>query len=83
MNWALLIQNILLILLVFATIIAIEMRDLLYSVIALAGVSIGLAIIFYMLQAPDIAITEAAVNAGAITVLFVIAIKKTQRRESS
>jgi uncharacterized MnhB-related membrane protein len=59
----------------------IELRDLLYAVIVLAGASLVLAILFYMLQAPDIAITQAAVNAGVATILYVVAVSRTQRRE--
>ncbi|MDI6883984.1 MAG: DUF4040 domain-containing protein [Hadesarchaea archaeon] len=76
-----LIQNALLIFMFVLCLIAIELRDLLYSVIVLAGASITLAVIFYMLQAPDIAITQAAVGAGVTTVLFVIAVSRTRRQE--
>jgi uncharacterized MnhB-related membrane protein len=61
--------------------LAVEFRDLLYSVITLAGASVLLAFVFYVLQAPDIAITQAAVGAGVSTVLFVIAISRTRREE--
>lgn len=61
--------------------IAVEMKDLLHSVIVLAGASILLAVAFYVLQAPDIAITQAAVGAGITTVLFVIAISRTRGEE--
>lgn len=54
-------------------------RDLLYGVIALSGISLVSALLFYLLQAPDVAITEAAVGAGVSTVIFVWAIKATQR----
>ena len=76
-----LIQNALLVFMFVLYLVAIELRDLLYSVIVLAGGSITLAVIFYMLQAPDIAITQAAVGAGITTVLFVIAISRTRRKE--
>jgi energy-converting hydrogenase B subunit D len=76
-----LIQNVLLVFLIVLAIIAIEFKDLLYSVIVLTGASITLAVIFYMLQAPDIAITQAAVGAGISTVLYVIAISHTRREE--
>jgi len=75
------IQNALLIFMVVLYVLAIELKDLLYSVIVLTGASITLAVIFYMLQAPDIAITQAAVGAGLTTVLFVIAISRTRRKE--
>lgn len=75
------IQNILLVFMFLLCLVAIELKDLLHSVIMLAGASITLAVIFYMLQAPDIAITQAAVGAGVTTVLFVIAISRTRREE--
>lgn len=76
-----LIQNALLIFLFALYVIAIELKDLLYSIIILTGGSVTLAVLFYMLQAPDIAITQAAVGAGVSTVLFVIAISRTRRQE--
>ena len=65
---------------VFA-LLAVHSRDLLFSVVFLAVISMNLAIVFIVLQAPDIAITEAAVNAGLTTFIYVIAIKKTRRHE--
>ncbi len=75
------IQSVFLILLLVMSVVAIELKDLLYAVIVLGGSSITLALVFYMLQAPDIAITQAAVGAGVSTVLFVIAISRTRREE--
>jgi uncharacterized MnhB-related membrane protein len=74
-------QNFLLVFMLVLCFIAIELRDLLYAVIVLAGASVTLAALFYMLQAPDIAIAQAAVGAGVATVLYVITIGRTQRRE--
>jgi len=70
-----------LILMLVLSLIAIQLKDLLYSVIMLGGSSIALAVIFYMLQAPDIAITQAAVGAGVSTILFIITISRTRREE--
>ena len=64
-------------------ILAIYLHDLLYAVLVSGGASAILSLIFYVLQAPDVAITEAAVGAGLSTVLFVIAINLTQREEKS
>jgi uncharacterized MnhB-related membrane protein len=63
------------------SILAIVSKDLLLSVIFLALVSLTLALIFFLLQAPDVAITEASVNAGLITLIYVVAIRKTERME--
>ena len=57
-------------------------RDLLHGVIALSGFSLLSAVLFYILNAPDVAITEAAVGAGVSTVVFVWAVRSTGRRDS-
>ena len=63
------------------SVIAIEMKDLLHAVIILIAADILLAMSFYLLAAPDIAVTQAAVGAGLMTLIFVIAINKTHRKE--
>ena len=64
------------------SLMAVRSKDLLLSVIFMGVVSMCLAVIFLVLQAPDIAITEASVNAGLVTLIYVIAIKKTRRHEA-
>jgi len=71
--------EIFLISLVILAIAALEMRDLLSAVIVLAGFSLCLAVSLYFLQAPDVALAEAAVGTGVSTALFVVAIYKTKR----
>jgi energy-converting hydrogenase B subunit D len=71
----------LVILLVLFSLLAVHFKDLIYSVIFLASSSLTLALLFFILQAPDIAITEAAVNAGLATLIYVIVIRKTRRFE--
>ncbi len=51
-------------------------KDLLASVIVFMVYSLIMAILWQQLNAPDLAITEAAVGAGITTLLFIIAIKK-------
>jgi len=58
---------------------ALRFKDLIASVISLAIMSLLLSIEFYILQAPDVAIAEAAVGAGLSTAIYVIAIRKTGR----
>jgi len=60
--------------------LAVETKDLLYSAIFLAGASISLAISYLLLQAPDIAITEASVSA-LVASLFILAVNRTRRYE--
>lgn len=71
---------ILLALLIILAVFTLVSADLLHGVIALSGISLISALIFYLLRAPDVAITEAAVGAGVSTVVFVWAIRATDRR---
>ncbi|MBN2067019.1 MAG: DUF4040 domain-containing protein [Candidatus Diapherotrites archaeon] len=61
--------------------IALKEKDLLVSVVAMAAMSLLLSAEFYLLQAPDVAIAEAAIGAGLTTVVYITAIKKTSRWE--
>ena len=56
-------------------------KDLLNAIIATAFVSLMAAILFYFLQAPDVAMAEASIGAALTTAIFVIAIRKTKRFE--
>jgi len=76
-----LLNVILLLLLVATALTASLLRDLLGAVIAFSSYSLVMAVIWQRLQAPDLALTEAAVGAGITTVLFVVAIFKMQRKK--
>jgi len=56
-------------------------RDLLNAVIASCIVSLIAAILFYFLQAPDVAMAEASIGAALVTAIFVITIRRTKREE--
>ena len=58
-------------------------KDLLSAVIVAGVVSLIAAILFYFLQAPDVAMAEAAIGAALTTAIFVFAIKKTKRLEEN
>jgi uncharacterized MnhB-related membrane protein len=64
-----------LIVLMVSAFYAIWFRDLLSSVISLAVFSLVLALEFYLLQAPDVAIAEAAIGAGLSTTIYIITLK--------
>ncbi|MCD6495878.1 MAG: DUF4040 domain-containing protein [Candidatus Aenigmarchaeota archaeon] len=64
-----------------AAVMALKGRDLLASVIYLSAMSLMLSLEFYLLQAPDVAIAEAAVGTGLSTAIYIAAIKKTERME--
>jgi uncharacterized MnhB-related membrane protein len=75
------ILEIFLVVLAVLSIAAVLSRDLIYAVILLAGADVVLALGFYLLAAPDIALTQASVAAGLTTFIFLIAISKTRRME--
>ncbi len=64
-----------------AAIVACILKDLLTAVIASCVVSLIAAILFFFLQAPDVAMAEASIGAALVTAVFVIAIIRTNRYE--
>ncbi len=76
------IQILVLIGIIISAFFVLRFKDLLASVISLAIMSLLLSIEFYILQAPDVAIAEAAIGAGLSTAIYVIAIKKSKRWEA-
>lgn len=51
-------------------------RNLLAAIIIFMSYSLVMAILWEILNAPDLAITEAAVGAGITTLLFVLTLKR-------
>lgn len=74
------LESVLLVLLAMS-IVAVEMKDLLYAVILLGAVDVLAAVAFYFMAAPDIAITQIAVTAGLSVFIFLVVIGKTRRLE--
>ena len=66
---------------VVSAFIAVKLDNILSSVIALGATGALVSLEFIILYAPDVAISEAAVGAVLGTVLFLIAIKKTTKKE--
>ncbi len=71
----------LLVLMIGAAIYAIVQKDLLYAVIATGVISLVLTALFFILQAPDVALTEAAIGVALTTIIFIITIRNTVRHE--
>jgi NADH-quinone oxidoreductase subunit J len=72
------LQTALLTVLVVLSILAIVLKDLLRSAIALALASLVLGIIFFRMGAPYAGVFEISVVAGLITVLFILTIALTK-----
>lgn len=66
---------------IIAGLYAILQKDLLQAAIATSVISLMLSVFFYLLQAPDVALTEAAIGIALSTIIFVITIRNTNRYE--
>jgi energy-converting hydrogenase B subunit D len=56
-------------------------KDLLAATLAAGLFSFLISLEFYILQAPDVAISQAAIGAGLTTAIFIIAIRAVGRYE--
>ena len=59
-----------------AAMAAMLLDNMLAAVAAASVVSLGLALLFVLLRAPDVAMTEAAVGAGLSSLIFALALKR-------
>ena len=62
-----------------SALVTVFLRDTLAAILSFAAYSLGLALLWVTLQAPDVALTEAAIGAGVTTVLFLLTLTKTVR----
>ncbi len=74
--------NVILVIFLVVCAIAVERtKDLLGAVIIFGAYSLIMAVLWLLLRAPDIALTEAAIGAGVTTILFIGVISRTRRME--
>lgn len=71
-------EYVLLVFLIVCAIGATIAKKLLVTVIIFMAYSTAMAIVWVILKAPDLAITEAAVGAGVTTILFFLTLKKVR-----
>jgi len=75
------IEAILILLMLVAAVATSVFRDLISALVMCAAVSLLASLLFYLLDAPDVAMAEAAIGAGLTTAMFVVAVRKTKRYE--
>ena len=75
-------MKIMIIFLIVASISIAFVKDLFGAIIVFMVYSSIMAILWEQLNAPDLAITEAAVGAGVTTILFVITFRKLRRKNN-
>jgi len=71
----------LIVLLIASAIAVIRLKDLLAAAIVFSTYSLMMCLLWLHRGAPDVAMTEAAVGAGVTTVLFLVTIGRTTRKE--
>jgi energy-converting hydrogenase B subunit D len=76
-----LVHVVVLLLILLSALYAVEAKDLIVAVISMSVMSLLVALEFYLLHAPDVAIAEASIGAGLTAAIFLIAIKSTKRME--
>ena len=75
------VLNVLVVLgLVVSAILASQLENLLSASIALAVTGLFAAAEFLLLHAPDVAISEAAVGAALVPLIFIVTIRKVGKR---
>ena len=67
------------VLLVVCAVLVAVFKDLVVAAITLAAFSLLLALEFYILHAPDVAIAEAGVGAAITVAIYILAIRATKR----
>lgn len=71
----------LLVLMLIVAVIALQIKDMLASVLVLGVFSLLSCLVFFLLHAPDVALTEAAVGTGVGTVILIWIVFRTDRRD--
>ena len=52
------------------------MKNFMAALAALSVVSLGMSVLFVILRAPDVAMTEAAIGAGLSSLMFALALRR-------
>lgn len=66
---------------VILSVLSVHVKDLLAAVIFMGGGSLLVSLVFLLLQAPDVAMSEAAIGAALTMAIYIIAVKKTERED--
>ncbi len=67
--------------LVLSGVAAMNTRNLVSAAVMVGVVSLLVSYLFLRMGAPDVAMTEASIGAGLSTIIFLIAIRRTEEEE--
>ena len=68
------------ILMVVLAVMAVQNKNIVVAVIAAGAVSLFASVLYLILAAPDVAMTEAAIGSGLSTVIFFYVLNKIKRQ---
>jgi uncharacterized MnhB-related membrane protein len=68
------------ILMLVLAIVAIQNKNIVVAIIAAGAVSLFASILYLLLAAPDVAMTEAAIGSGLSTIIFFYVLNKIKRQ---
>ena len=61
--------------------LTVELKDILYAILSFCGMCILLGVIFWVLNAPYVAVFQLLIYAGATVALFIATVMLTTREE--
>ncbi|MCK5052197.1 MAG: DUF4040 domain-containing protein [Candidatus Cloacimonetes bacterium] len=67
------------IIMILAAFLAIRLKNLLSAIISAGVISLLASVIYLLLAAPDVAMTEAAIGSGLTTIIFIFTLKKIRK----
>jgi len=62
--------------------LTVEIKDVLYAILSFCGMCIAIGAIFWLLNAPYVAVFQVLIYAGAVVALFIATVMLTTRKES-
>ena len=71
------------IIMIGAAFIAIYQKNLLSAIVAAGVISLLASVIYILLAAPDVAMTEAAIGSGLTTIVFLYALNKIRKMKAN
>ena len=77
------VELLLLAFLIACAVLVVLHRSTMITILTYMGFSVVMSVIWLTLQAPDLAITEAAVGAGVSTVLYFLALRRIRRLQEA
>jgi energy-converting hydrogenase B subunit D len=67
---------------IFSAVFAVIVKSLTSAVIASGAVSLFASVMYILYAAPDVALTEAAIGSGLMTVVFFLVLSRMRRDEN-